>query len=82
MQTNHMHIDECVFFVSCCTFKCNFDNAKSCFFRAFNALYSNVGTLASEEVALCLIKCLPIYYYMRLRRVHYSRVTEVLLNLQ
>jgi len=68
-----------VFFNSGCTFKCNFDNIKSCFFRAFNAFYSKVGRLASEEVVLSLIraKC----FYMRLRRVHYSRVTEVLLNL-
>jgi len=51
-----------VFFNSGCTFKCNFDNAKSCFFRAFNALYSKIGRLASEEVVLSLIraKCLPI----------------------
>jgi len=32
-----------VFFTTGCTFKSNFDNAKSCFFRAFNALYSKVG---------------------------------------
>jgi len=41
-----------VFFNSGCTFKCNFDNAKSCFFRAFNALYNKVGRLAFEEVVL------------------------------
>jgi len=29
-----------VFFNSGYKCKCNFDNAKSCFFRAFNALYS------------------------------------------
>ena len=47
------------------TFKCNFDNAKSCFFKAFNAMYSKVGRLASEEVVLSLIrvKCLPILLY-------------------
>jgi len=51
-----------VFFNSGCTFKCNFDNAKSFFFRAFNALYSKVGRLASDEVVLSLIcaNCLPI----------------------
>jgi len=51
-----------VFFNSGCTFKWNFDNAKLCFFRAFNALYSNVGRIASEEVVLSLTrhKCLPI----------------------
>jgi len=34
-------------------------------FRAYNALYSKVGSLASEEVALSLIraKCLPIILY-------------------
>jgi hypothetical protein len=62
-------VDSCrylgVFFTTGCTFKCNFDNAKSCFFRAFNALYSKVGRFASEEVVLSLIraKCLPILLY-------------------
>jgi len=32
------------------TFKCNFDNANLCFFRAFNAFSNKVGRLASEEV--------------------------------
>jgi len=51
-----------VFFNSGCTFKRKFENTKSCFFRAFNAFYSKVGRLASEEVVLSLIraKCLPI----------------------
>jgi len=54
-----------VFFTTGCTFKCNFDNAKSCFFRAFNVLYSKVGRLASEKVVLSLIRahCLPILLY-------------------
>jgi len=54
-----------VFFIGGCTFKCNFDYAKSCFFRAFNALYRKVGRLASEEVVLSLIraKYLPILLY-------------------
>ena len=62
-------VDSCrylrVFFNSVWTFKCNFDNAKSCFFRAFNALYSKVCRLASEEVVLSLIraKCLQILLY-------------------
>ena len=51
----------CIFFNSGCTFKCNFDNAKSCFFRAFNALCSKVGRLASEEVVLSLN--LPVLLY-------------------
>ena len=54
-----------VFFVSGRTFKCSFDNAKSKFFRAFNALYSKVGRSASEEVVITLlrVKCLPILLY-------------------
>ena len=34
-----------VFFNKSCTFKYNFDNAKSCFFTAFNALYRKAGRL-------------------------------------
>jgi len=61
-----LSIFRCVLHYSGWTFKCNFDNAKSCFFRAFNDLYSKVGSrLASEEVVLSLIraKCLPILLY-------------------
>ena len=54
-----------VFFDSGRTLKCNFDHAKSRFFRAFNAVYGKVGRLASEEVVLDLLrsKCLPILLY-------------------
>ena len=54
-----------IFMVSGRTFRCSFDNAKSRFFRAFNAIYSKVGRLASEEVILSLLrtKCLPILLY-------------------
>jgi endonuclease/exonuclease/phosphatase family metal-dependent hydrolase len=54
-----------VFFISGRTFRCSFDNAKCRFFRAFNALYSKVGRLASEEVIISLLrtKCLPILFY-------------------
>jgi hypothetical protein len=53
------------FIVSGRTFRCSFDQAKSRFFRAFNAIYSKVGRLASEEVILSLLrtKCLPILLY-------------------
>ena len=46
-------------------FKCNYDHAKSSFFKAFNAVYGKVGRLASEEVVLGLLrsKCLPILLY-------------------
>ena len=52
-------------FASGTNFRCNFDNAKSKFFRAFNAIFSKVGRFASEEVVLNLIrtKCLPILLY-------------------
>ena len=54
-----------VFFISGRTFRCSFDNAKCRFFRAFNAIYSKVGRLASEEVIINLLhtKCLPILLY-------------------
>jgi hypothetical protein len=54
-----------IFIVSGRTFRCSFDNAKSRFFRAFNAIYSKVGRLAYEEVILSLLrtKCLPILLY-------------------
>jgi len=42
-----------------------FSTGCTCFFRAFNALYSKVGRLASVEVVLSFIraKCLPILLY-------------------
>ena len=51
-----------VYFASGRNFKCIFDDAKSRFFRAFNAILSKVGRIASEEVVLALFKakCLPI----------------------
>jgi hypothetical protein len=54
-----------VYFVSGRTFKCSLDNAKSRFFRAFNAVFSKVGRAASEETVLVLLrtKCLPILLY-------------------
>ena len=54
-----------VFFVSGRTFRCAFDQAKSKFYRSFNAILSKVGRCASEEVVLHLIKtkCLPVLLY-------------------
>ena len=51
-----------VHFVNRRTLKCSFDSAKSKFYRAFNAVYSKVGTAASEETVLALLraKCLTI----------------------
>ena len=46
-------------------FRCNFDDAKARFFRAFNAIYSKVGGFVSVDVVLNLVrsKCLPILLY-------------------
>ena len=62
-------VDRCrylgVYFTSGRSFRCNFDDAKSRFFRAFNAIFSKVGRSASEPVLLSLIraKCIPILLY-------------------
>jgi len=54
-----------VYFVSGRLLRCCFDNAKSKFFRAFNAIFSKVGSAASEVVVLNLVrsKCLPVLLY-------------------
>ena len=54
-----------VFFVSARIFQCSFHDAKSRFFRGFNAIFGKVGRLASEEVVIALLKakCLPILLY-------------------
>jgi hypothetical protein len=47
------------------TFRCSYDSAKSSFFGVFNAIYSKVGAIASEETILALLctKCLPVLLY-------------------
>ena len=54
-----------VYFVCGRTLKCSFSNAKSKFFRAFNAVFGKVSRAASEETILELIraKCIPILLY-------------------
>ena len=54
-----------VFMRSSYTFKCDFDNAKKCFYRAFNSIYGKVGRCASLEVIFHLIgvKCMPVLTY-------------------
>lgn len=54
-----------VYFVRGRTLKCSFSNAKSRFFRAFNAVFGKVGRAASEETVIELIraKCIPILLY-------------------
>ena len=46
-------------------FTCSFDNAKKCYYRAFNAIYSKIGGIASEEVIVEMLKmkCLPVLLY-------------------
>jgi hypothetical protein len=50
-----------VFIVRSRIFKCSLHHAKQSFFRAFNAIYGKIGSSASEEVTLSLIKskCIP-----------------------
>jgi len=54
-----------VFIVRSRIFKCSLHHAKQSFFRAFNAIYGKVGSSASEEVTLSLIKskCIPCLLY-------------------
>jgi Reverse transcriptase (RNA-dependent DNA polymerase) len=54
-----------IFIMSSRTFKVSLDNAKRAFYRAANAIFGNVGRIASEEVTLQLIssKCIPVLLY-------------------
>jgi len=54
-----------VYFVTGSKFKCSFNNAKKSFYRCFNSIYGRIGTAASAEVILNLIKAksLPILLY-------------------
>ena len=54
-----------VYLTSGCILRCCFDDAKSRFFRAFNAIFSKTGRCASEPVVLSLLrsKCMPILLY-------------------
>ena len=53
------------FLISSKIFSISLDNAKKSFYRAFNALFSKVGRLASENVVVELLKtkCFPILLY-------------------
>jgi len=42
-------------------FKCSYDNAKRKFYRAFNAVFGNVGRTASIQLFKTI--CLPVLYY-------------------
>jgi len=47
------------------TFKCSLEHVKRSFYRAANAVFAQVGRVASEEVTLHLFKskCLPVLLY-------------------
>ena len=54
-----------VYLVSCKIFSIPLDNAKKSFCRPFNALFSKVGRVASDNVVVELLKtkCFPILLY-------------------
>jgi len=54
-----------IFLIESRVFKCAIDDAKCSFYRAANAIFGNVGRIASEEVTLQLIKskCMHILLY-------------------
>jgi len=54
-----------VYLISSKIFSISLGNAKKSFYRAFNALFSKVGRVASENVVVELLKtkCFPILMY-------------------
>ena len=51
-----------VYIVKSSVFRCSFEFAKRCFYRAANAIFGKIGRIASEEVLLHVVKykCLPV----------------------
>ena len=54
-----------VYFSSVRFFKCNWDHAKSSYYRSFNAIFGRIGRFASVETIMYLIKskCIPVLIY-------------------
>jgi len=48
--------------------KCSLEHAKKTFYRAKNAVFANIGRVASEKVTLLLKASAYQYYYMALKR--------------
>jgi len=72
-----------VHFVRARYFKCNLDNAKTLFYRAFNAVYGRIDRSGSQEVILQLIrfKCMPcLLYAVEARLVNKFTVNRVLIK--
>jgi len=69
-------VDRCrylgVYFTCGCSLRYCLEDAKSRFFRAFNAIFSETGRCASKPVILSLLrsKCM-LFYRMLLRHAHY-----------
>ena len=63
-----------IYLVSSKVMNCNYDLSKKSFYRAFNAIYGKVGSLASIEVVAELLrtKCIPI---LLLRSLNYVVVS-------
>ena len=54
-----------IYIVNSRQFRCSLDHAKKSFFRSANAIFGKVGSSASEEVTLELLKskCIPVLIY-------------------
>ena len=54
-----------IYLVSSKVMNCNYDLSKKSFYRAFNAIYGKVGSLASVEVVVEQLKtkCMPTLLY-------------------
>ena len=54
-----------IFIVSSQIFRCSLDCAKRSFHRAADAIFGNIGRIASEDVLLQLLKleCIPVLLY-------------------
>jgi len=58
------------------TFKCSLANHRRSFYRSANAIFGNIGRMASEEVVLQLIKSRPICIPTLLHEVEACALTK------
>ena len=52
-----------VYFVSGRVFKCNWDHAKSSYYRSFNSIFGRISRFSSVETVLIKSKCIPVLTY-------------------